>query len=58
MGPVDWDRDQPRVKTVVQEEFGFHIDGINYQKGTARIIGNVGLTIWRSVSATALKLRR
>lgn len=36
-----WDRDQPQVKSAGQD-FGFQIDGIDYRKRSARIIGNAG----------------
>ena len=39
---ADWDEDEPTVKTASQVDFAFHIDGIDYLKGTARIIGNAG----------------
>ena len=39
---VDWDRDQPRLRTSTQADFAFHIDGIDYRTRTARVIGNAG----------------
>ncbi len=39
---ADWDEDRPQVKNATQAKFGFIIDGIDYQKGTARLIGNAG----------------
>jgi hypothetical protein len=36
-----WDGDEPKVKSATQE-FGFHIDGIDPDKRTARLIGNAG----------------
>jgi len=38
---TDWGGDEPKVKTAGQE-FGFHIDGIDRVKRSARIIGNAG----------------
>lgn len=37
-----WDLDQPQIKRASQTGFGFHVDGIDYHKGSARGIGNVG----------------
>jgi hypothetical protein len=39
---ADWDGDQPLLKTATQKEFAFHIDGIDFGKGSARLIGNAG----------------
>lgn len=38
----NWDRDPPRVTGASQKDFGFQIDGIDYAKNSARIIGNAG----------------
>jgi hypothetical protein len=39
---ADWDSDQPTVKKGKQDDFGFHIDGIDHSRQIARLIGNVG----------------
>ena len=38
---VDWDSDEPTIRTD-RQDFGFQIDGIDFVKRTARIIGNAG----------------
>ena len=38
---VDWDSDEPKIRTD-RQDFGFQIDGIDFVKRTARIIGNAG----------------
>jgi hypothetical protein len=53
---ADWDSDQPRVKTALQDEFGFQSDGIDYSNRTARLIGNAGaddLTASRAISSVS-----
>ncbi|MGH8567718.1 MAG: hypothetical protein ACREXU_06795, partial [Gammaproteobacteria bacterium] len=47
---TDWDADQPAVKASTQKDFAFHIEGIDYSKSVARLIGNAGaedLTVTR-----------
>jgi hypothetical protein len=39
---ADWDADVPTVKSAAQDGFAFHIDGIDYAKSGARLIGNAG----------------
>lgn len=39
---ADWPKDQPQPKVSKGQNFGFHIDSIDVDKGTARIIGNAG----------------
>jgi hypothetical protein len=39
---ADWNDDRPTLKNATQTDFGFHIDGIDYGKGVARLIGNAG----------------
>jgi hypothetical protein len=39
---ANWQLDHPQVKSASQQEFGFQVDGIDYRKATARIIGNAG----------------
>jgi hypothetical protein len=39
---ADWNEDRPTLKNATQTDFGFHIDGIDYGKGVARLIGNAG----------------
>lgn len=39
---ADWDEDQPKVRSAPQKDFEFNIDGINYEKRSARLIGNAG----------------
>lgn len=38
-GSAEWDGDQPTIKTKTQD-FGFHIDGVNWKSQSARLIGN------------------
>lgn len=46
---ADWDGDEPTLKTAQQKDFSFVIDGIDYRKGTARLIGNAGSQDLRAV---------
>ena len=39
---VDWDRDEPQLRTGSEDDFVVQIDGIDYRTQTARVIGNVG----------------
>lgn len=39
---TDWEGDQPTIKSANQPDFAFQIDGINYRKGSARMVGNRG----------------
>lgn len=38
---ADWTADQPKLRTA-EQDFGFHIDGIDLKAGTARLVGNAG----------------
>lgn len=39
---AQWDRDEPAPRVRKNQDFTFQVDGINFGKGTARIIGNAG----------------
>lgn len=39
---ADWNADEPAIKAARQDDFTFHIDGIDHVKRAARLIGNAG----------------
>lgn len=39
---AEWRADEPEFKHGQQQDFKLQIDGIDYSKGTARVIGNAG----------------